>query len=74
MRATSMLGSLNLSVLSARLTSRCPSGLGQWKGIDVYSLHGTGHIDIHCGEIACLKGIQGERGSVGGLRPVELFP
>ena len=56
--------------------SRSPggSGLGQWKGIDVYFLHGTGHIYIHGGEIACLKGIQGQRGYVGGFRPVELFP
>jgi hypothetical protein len=56
--------------------SRSPGGssLGQWKGIDVYFLHGTGHIYIHGGEIACLKGMQGQRGYVGGFRPGELFP
>jgi hypothetical protein len=33
-----------------------------WKGIDVYALHGWGHIQMHGGEIACLKGIQGGKG------------
>jgi hypothetical protein len=50
------------------------AGLGRWKGIDIYFLHGCGHIYIHGGEIACLKGIQGGQGYVGGFRPEELFP
>ena len=56
--------------------SRSPggSGLGQWKGIDVYFLHGCGHIYIHGGEIAVLKGAQGRQGYVGGFRREELFP
>jgi hypothetical protein len=50
------------------------SGLGRWKGIDIYVLHGWSHIYMHGGEIACLKGIQGAQGYVGGFRPEELFP
>src|SRR5262249_13552843 len=34
-------------------------GLGQWKGIDIYVLHGSRHARMHGGEIACLKGLQG---------------
>jgi len=37
--------------------------LGTWKGIDLYTLHGGGgHIYMHGGEIACLKGLQGGQG------------
>jgi len=39
-----------------------PAGLGMWKGLDLYNLHGINHIRIHGGEIACLKGLQGGRG------------
>jgi hypothetical protein len=43
-----------------------PAGLGWWKGVDLYNLHGINHVRIHGGEIACLKGLQGGRGwSVG---------
>jgi hypothetical protein len=38
------------------------SGLGMWAGLDILALHGWGHIKIHGGEIAVLKGLQGERG------------
>lgn len=37
-------------------------GLGMWDGLAVYKLHGFGHVRIHGGEIACLKGLQGGRG------------
>jgi hypothetical protein len=37
-------------------------GLGMWNGLAVYKLHGFGHVKIHGGEIACLKGLQGGRG------------
>ena len=37
-------------------------GLGTWKGLDIYNLHGVNHIYLHGGEIACLKGLQGGRG------------
>jgi hypothetical protein len=48
--------------------------LRQWRGIDIYVLHGWSHVYVHGGEIACLKGIQGEQGYIGGYRPEELFP
>jgi hypothetical protein len=37
-------------------------GLGIWKGLDIYNLHGISHPRIHGGEIACLKGLQGASG------------
>lgn len=37
-------------------------GLGIWKGLDIYNLHGISHARIHGGEIACLKGLQGAEG------------
>ncbi|MEX0800059.1 MAG: DinB family protein [Dehalococcoidia bacterium] len=37
-------------------------GLGIWKGLDIYNLHGISHPRIHGGEIACLKGLQGAQG------------
>lgn len=47
-----------------------PVGLGIWKGVDIFNLHGINHIRIHGGEIACLKGLQGGRGwSVGPVYP-----
>jgi hypothetical protein len=39
-----------------------PWGLGMWDGLAAYKLHGFGHVKIHGGEIACLKGLQGSRG------------
>jgi hypothetical protein len=38
------------------------SGLGMWRGSDIYRLHGWNHIRLHGGEIACLKDLQGMRG------------
>ncbi len=38
------------------------SSLGDWSGIDVYTLHGWRHLGMHGGEIACLKGLQGLTG------------
>jgi hypothetical protein len=37
-------------------------GLGIWKGLDIVDLHGQHHVRIHGGEIACLKGLQGDQG------------
>ena len=37
-------------------------GLGIWKGLDIYNLHGIDHPRLHGGEIACLKGLQGVSG------------
>ena len=42
------------------------AGLGMWKGRDLYVLHGFSHIYMHGGEIACLKGLQGAKGYLGG--------
>jgi hypothetical protein len=39
-----------------------PKELGVWKGIDVYLLHGSMHVRMHGGELACLKGLQGGDG------------
>ncbi len=39
-----------------------PYGLGVWKGIDIFDLHGIDHPRLHGGEIACLKGMQGLEG------------
>lgn len=36
--------------------------LGTWRGLGIYTLHGIGHVVMHGGEIACLKGLQGGRG------------
>ena len=33
-------------------------GLGVWKGLDIYNLHGISHPRLHGCEIACLKGLQ----------------
>lgn len=38
------------------------TGLGMWQGRDLYELHGHGHLHIHGGEIALLKGLQGATG------------
>jgi hypothetical protein len=35
------------------------AGLGIWQGRDLLWLHGSEHVHIHGGEIACLKGMQG---------------
>jgi hypothetical protein len=56
----------NLQTLSAveleRPVDMTQAGLGWWKALDLYNLHGINHIRIHGGEIACLKGLQGGRG------------
>jgi hypothetical protein len=43
------------------------SGLGMWRGRDLYELHGWRHVYMHGGEIACLKGLQGAKGYVSGF-------
>ena len=43
------------------------SGLGMWTGRELYDLHGVRHVYMHGGEIACLKGIQGAKGYLGGF-------
>ena len=35
------------------------AGLGMWEGRDLLELHGSKHVHMHGGEIACLKGVQG---------------
>jgi hypothetical protein len=35
------------------------AGLGTWQGRELCELHGSSHVRIHGGEIACLKGLQG---------------
>jgi hypothetical protein len=42
-----------------------PWGLGVWKGLEIYDLHGNKHVRMHGGEIACLKGLQGAQGYLG---------
>ena len=49
-------------------------GLGMWKGLDIYDLHGNKHVRLHGGEIACLKGMQGARGYLGGADASDLVP
>ena len=34
--------------------------LGMWTGYEMYALHGYIHPRLHGGEIACLKGLQGQ--------------
>ena len=36
-------------------------------GMDVFDLHCNKHIRMHGGEIACVKGLQGARGYLGGV-------
>jgi hypothetical protein len=43
-----------------------PVRLGVWKGLELFDLHGQHHVRMHGGEIACLKGLQGGRGYLGG--------
>ena len=43
----------------ARPVDMSRAGLGMWRGLDLYVLHGFSHIYQHGGEIACLKGLQG---------------
>jgi hypothetical protein len=43
------------------------SGLGTWKGRDLYAVVGLTHVYMHGGEIACLKGLRGARGYLGGV-------
>jgi hypothetical protein len=38
------------------------AGLGIWQGRDLFELHGSRHVLLHAGEIACLKGMQGGTG------------
>jgi hypothetical protein len=46
----------------AREFQMMPAELGTWKGIDVFLLHGSSHVYMHGGEIACIKGIRGLEG------------
>ena len=47
--------------LLAQEVDMTPFGLGIWKGLEIFNLHAH-HPRIHGGEIACLKGLQGEKG------------
>jgi hypothetical protein len=46
------------------------AGLGLWTARDLYVLHGWRHVYMHGGEIACLKGLQGAKGYLGGVDAV----
>lgn len=56
-----LVDSLTMADLERRF-QMVPTSLSVWKGIDVYTLHGWGHVKMHGGEIACLKGLQGGQG------------
>ncbi len=43
------------------------AGLGMWTGRGLYDLHGVHHVYMYGGEIACLKGVQGAKGYLGGV-------
>lgn len=45
--------------------------IARWDGRDIVRLTVGHHLRMHGGEIACLKGLQGERGYVGGLDTEE---
>jgi hypothetical protein len=53
------LRSLTLEVLE-REVDMSRWGLGRWKGLEFYNVHGINHPYLHGGEIACLKGMQGK--------------
>ena len=55
------LASLSTAELERRVDMSA-RGLGIWKGLDVYNVHGIYHPRLHGGEIACLKGLQGGHG------------
>ena len=55
------LDSLSTAELERRVDMSA-RGLGIWKGLDVYNVHGIYHPRLHGGEIACLKGLQGGHG------------
>lgn len=65
------LDALSPADLMLRVDMR-PHGLGIWKGLDIYDLHGIKHVRLHGGEIACLKGLQGVRGYLGGADAPDL--
>jgi len=60
-----LVDELNPAELERRFQMQ-PVRLGMWTGLDVYDLHVNHHIRLHGGEIACLKGLQGARGYLGG--------
>lgn len=45
-------------------------GLGTWTARRLYGLHGVHHVYMHGGEIACLEGLQGAKGYLGGIDAV----
>jgi hypothetical protein len=50
-----------------RDTDLSTADIPHWTGIDIIRLTVGHHVRLHGGEIACLKGLLGERGYVGGL-------
>ena len=54
------LDSLSMAELE-RSVDMSAWGLGVWKGIEFYNVHGISHPRLHGGEIACLKGLQGSQ-------------
>jgi hypothetical protein len=61
----SMIGELDPAELDRKF-QMVPERLGIWTGMDVLDLHCNKHIRMHGGEIACVKGLQGARGYLGG--------
>jgi hypothetical protein len=49
------------------VTDLSTPGISRWRGIDIIRLTGGDHVRMHGGEIACLKGLQGLKGYMGGL-------
>jgi hypothetical protein len=45
-----------------RQVDMTPHGLGMWKGLEIFTLHGINHPRLHGGEFACVKGLLGVEG------------
>jgi hypothetical protein len=50
-----------------RMADLSTPDLAQWHGIDIIRLSVGGHVRMHGGEIACIKGLQGAKGYRSGL-------
>jgi hypothetical protein len=50
-----------------RTTELSTADIETWHGLDIVRLTVGHHIRMHGGEIACLKGLQGTKGYLGGL-------
>jgi hypothetical protein len=59
-------GSVTGDILE-RTVDMTRAGLGMWDARRLYDMHGVHHVYMHGGEIACLKGLQGAKGYLGGI-------